>query len=102
MIKKQVKLKKLHNDELIIVDGVNLLATHTKIGYIQYHLDHETETEIWSSIHYRELTLDDITDILSNEGDCYLIMEEFEGEGCGFRQPKLKEGKFILQKIKRN
>ena len=101
-MKKLVKLKVLHNNDLIVVDGVNLLATHTQIGYIQYHLDHETETEMWSSIQYRELTQHDIEDILQNNGDCYLIMEEFEGDGCGFRQPKLKEGKIILQKIERN
>jgi hypothetical protein len=102
MIKKLVELKKLHNDDLIIVDGVNLLATHPKIGYLQYHLDHETETEMWSSIHYRELTQQDIDDILQNNGKCYLTLETFEGDGCGFRQPKLKEGKFILQKIEKN
>jgi len=101
-MKKLVKLKVLHNNDLIVVDGVNLLATHTQIGYLQYHLDHETETEMWSSIQYRDLTSDDIDDILQNNGDCYLIMEEFEGDGCGFRQPKLKEGKIILQKIERN
>jgi len=101
-MKKLVKLKVLHNNDLIVVDGVNLLATHTQIGYLQYHLDHETETEMWSSIQYRDLTSDDIDGILQNNGDCYLIMEEFEGDGCGFRQPKLKEGKIILQKIERN
>ena len=101
-MKKQVKLKKLHNNDLIVVDGVNLLAIHTQIGYLQYHLGQDTETEIWSSIQYRDLTSDDIDDILSNEGDCYLIMEEFEGDGCGFRQPKLKKDKIILQKIERN
>ena len=102
MIKKLVELKKLLNNELIIVDGINVLATHTQIGYLQYSLDHETETEMWSSIQYRELTQHDIDDILQNNGKCYLILETFEGDGCGFRQPKLKEGKFILQKIEKN
>ena len=101
-MKKLVELKKLHNDDLIVVDGVNLLATHTQIGYLQYQLDHETETEMWSSIHYRELTQPDIEDIFENNGKCYIIFDIFEGDGCGFRQLKLKDSKIILQKIERN
>jgi hypothetical protein len=62
-----------------------------ELGYI--YDDHEL-----SSVHYRELSQNDIVEILGDDGDCYLEMSTFEGDYCGYRIPYRIENKGVLRK----
>lgn len=62
-----------------------------EVGYI--YDDHE-----FSSVHYRKISQNDIVEILGDDGDCYLEMNTFEGDYCGFRIPHLIENKGVIRK----
>ncbi len=62
-----------------------------EIGYI--YDDHE-----FSSVHYRKISQNDIVEILGDDGDCYLEMNTFEGDYCGYRIPHLIENKGVIRK----
>lgn len=62
-----------------------------KIGYV--YDDHE-----FSSVHYRKINQNDIVEILGDDGDCYLEMNTFEGDYCGYRIPHLIENKGVIRK----
>ena len=61
------------------------------IGYI--YDDYE-----FSSVNYKKVSQNDFVRILSDGGDCYLEMDTFEGDYCGFRTPHLIENKGIIRK----
>jgi hypothetical protein len=62
-----------------------------EVGYI--YDDHE-----FSSVHYRKISQNDIVEILGDDGDCYLEMNTFEGDYCGFRIPHLIENMGVIRK----
>lgn len=62
-----------------------------EVGYI--YDDHE-----FSSVHYRKISQNDIVEILGDDGDCYLEMNTFEGDYCGFRIPYLIENMGVIRK----
>lgn len=86
---KKVKLVQGENNKVLVSDDKIVLGD--EVGYI--YDDHE-----FSSVHYRKITQNDIVEILDNDGDCYLEMNTFEGDYCGYRTPYLINNKVVIRK----
>lgn len=97
---KETKLVKFLNKLYLIEnkegDEVVHLATPEQIGIVCETLEHETMNEYWTSNRYVELDESHIKKIMDNNGLCRIEMEKYEGDYCGYRKPKLKEGKVII------
>jgi hypothetical protein len=68
-----------------------IVMSGDEIGYV--YDDHE-----YSSVNYRMISQNDIVEILGEDGDCYLEMNTFEGDYCGYRIPHLIENKGMIRK----
>ena len=98
-MKKEVKLSKLLDHYVIAendVHGITILASEDEIGLVNEVLVHETTNEFWTTERLVEITQTHIDRILDNDGICYIEMETYEGDYCGYRSPKFKNGKVII------
>lgn len=97
---KEVKLVKFLNKLYLIEnkegDEVTHLATPEQIGVVCETLEHETMNEYWTTKRYVELNDELIQKIMNKGGLCRIEMETYEGDYCGYRKPKLKDGKVII------
>jgi hypothetical protein len=98
-MKKEVKLIKSQDDILIVEnneDSLDILASKDEIGLVCEVLVHETTNEFWTTDRIVEITQRHIDRILDNDGTCYIDMITYEGDYCGYRKPKLIDGKVII------
>ena len=77
------------------MDGFKTVATPEQIGFIVRYLNPETSKFFQSKIH-EQITLHDINKLIINGGLCEVEMETYEGDGFGYRLPKLVDGKVII------
>ena len=74
-----------------------VIATSEELGYIEYS---ETYAHDFGGVEFkqliREIDLKDIEDILNNNGDCLIVMDEFLGDYCGYREIKYLNKKVII------
>ena len=98
-MKKKVKLIKSQDDILIVEnseDSLTILVSKDEIGLVYEELVHETTNEFWTSERIVDITQTHIDRILDNDGACYIDMITYEGDYCGYRKPKLIDGKVII------
>jgi hypothetical protein len=99
-MKKEVKLINLSGELFLIEVNNSDIITHVvnneQIGLINETLQHETMNEYWVTNRHVEITQSHIDRILKNDGICYIEMETYEGDYCGYREPKLIDGKVII------
>jgi len=98
-MKKEVKLIKLKDVNYIVENSdtnLTILAFDDEIGLVNEVLVHETTNEFWTTDRLVDITQTHIDRILDNDGICYIEMETYEGDYCGYRSPKFKNGKVII------
>jgi hypothetical protein len=66
-----------------------IIATSEELGYIY------SKEEVNSNM--RLIDLNDIDNILNNDGECAIDMDEYLGEYCGYRTIRYKDKKVIIQ-----
>ncbi len=94
-MKKNCSIKLVNNNPYIM-DGEEILATPQQIGFIVRYSNIENTPEFWQSKIHEQVTIHDINKIILNGGECQIEMETYEGEYCGYRLPKLVDGKVII------
>jgi hypothetical protein len=74
-----------------------VIATSEQLGYVEYTEWHSNEFGVEEfNTFIRSLDLKDIEDILSNNGECSVLMEEYLGDYCGYREIKYLNNKVII------
>ena len=74
-----------------------VIATSEQLGYVEYTEWHSNEFGVEEfNTFIRSLDLKDIEDILSNNGECSVVMEEYLGDYCGYREIKYLNNKVII------
>jgi hypothetical protein len=69
-----------------------IIATSDELGYIAYG---ELSTDEFNT-ELRLIDLKDIDDILNSGGKCWIEMDEYLGDYCGYRVIKYKDKKVII------
>jgi hypothetical protein len=94
---------------LEIIDGEPFITTKSKIyipskhiGFVAHYLVHETPTEFWQTPINREITQDEIKMLHRTQKEIFIEMEEYIGDGCGYRLPKLIDDKVLIYISKEN
>lgn len=100
---REVRLVKLikTDDGILLVDGKNETSSFTVSMDINdvlvcEILEHETSKEYWVTDRYTPINHEHIQKIMNKNGLCYIEMVTYEGDYCGYREPKLKDGKIII------
>lgn len=74
-----------------------VIVTSEQLGYIEYS---ESYAHDFGDVEFkqliREIDLKDIDNILNNNGDCLVVMDEFLGDYCGYREIKYLNNKVII------
>ena len=74
-----------------------VIATSEQLGYVEYTEWHSNEFGVEEfNTFIKELDLKDIEDILSNNGECSIVMDEFLGDYCGYREIRYLNNKVII------
>jgi len=74
-----------------------VIATSEQLGYVEYTEWHSNEFGVEEfNTFIRTLDLKDIDNILSNNGECSVVMEEYLGDYCGYREIKYLNNKVII------
>ena len=84
------------------MDGSKTLATPEQIGFIVRYSNPHTPPYFHQSKIHEQITLHDINKLILNGGLCEIEMETYEGAGCGYRLPKLIDGKVIIYTPEKN
>lgn len=100
-MKKKCRIK-LVNDQPYITDGFKTVATPEQIGFIVRYSNQKPTPEFFQSKIHEQITLHDINKLIINGGLCEIEMETYEGDGCGYRLPKLIDGKVIIYTPEKN
>ncbi len=94
-MKKTCKIQ-LVDDQPYLMDGFKTVATPEQIGFIVRYSNHINSPEFFQSKIHEQITLHDINKLIMNGGLCEIEMEIYEGDGFGYRLPKLVDGKVII------
>lgn len=75
-----------------------VIATSEQLGYVEYTEWYSNEFGVEDfNTFIRSLDLKDIDNILNNNGECSVVMEEYLGDYCGYREVKyLNNNKVII------
>lgn len=89
--------------KLEIINGNPYITTKNKytipsrnIGWVSHYLKHETPTEFWQTPITREITQDEMDMLHRTQKEIFVEMEEYVGDGCGYRLPKLIDDKVLI------
>ena len=88
----------IHTKNDIDVDRQKkIVVTSDELGYIAYSewISNEVGFEEFYT-RLRLIDLKDIEDILNDDGNCWLEMDEYHGDYCGYRTIKYKDKKVII------
>jgi hypothetical protein len=94
-MRKKVKMIMVDHTPYVLIDN-NICLPPSQIGFAVETLNHETTTEFWQSEIKDVITSSQIDRIISNDGYCEIEMEDYTGDGAGYRLPKLIDNKVII------
>ena len=74
-----------------------VIATSEQLGYIEYTEWYTNEFDVEEfNTFIRSIDLKDIDGILNDNGECSVVMEEYLGDYCGYREIKYLNNKVII------